>query len=256
MSNKRVNKRKARREDTIIVNCAELSGDGQKIVQAITVQLDMLREEFRLKMAEKDKQIMKLNEVVSTLKCDVMKLEERLKDAYAYERKDTLIFSGEGIPESSIVENCTTTVRDIVRNKLKINMGESDVSTAHRLGKKPNNQQPNRRSTIIKLCRRDQKSYILNACRQLKPNIFVNESLTPIRGTIMCVLRKAKRQFPRIFTGCHSRDGRVFVWFRRLNSSGSDKDTHQPINSKHRLEEFCSEVVRVPLDSLIENWPH
>ena len=62
----------------------DLSEDGQKIVQAITAQIDLLREDFLRQMAEKEKEITRLKEVVTTLKCNVMKLEERLEDADAY----------------------------------------------------------------------------------------------------------------------------------------------------------------------------
>ena len=172
------------------------------------------------------------------------------------ERKDTLIFSGQGIPEVTAGENCTAIVKDIVKNKLQLEIRVNDISTAHRLGKKVSNQQPDKRNIIIKLCRRDQKSDILNACRQLKPDIYINESLTPIRGTIMYVLRKARRQFPRIITGCYSRDGRVFVWLRSPNSSPNDKDIRQSVNSRLKLEELCRSTLKTPLTTFIQNWPH
>ena len=42
-----------------------------------------------------------------------MKLEERLEDADAYERRETLIFSGQGTPDVTAGENCTA------KNKLQ-----------------------------------------------------------------------------------------------------------------------------------------
>ena len=217
MTNKRTNKKESKVEDAGL-DYGELSEDGQKIVQAITAHLDLLREEFRMQMAEKDKEIAKLNEVVSTLKCNVMKLEERLEDADAYERRDTLIFSGDAIPEAKTGENCSAIIKEIVKTKLHINMGDSDISTAHRMGKRMNNQRPDKRSIIIKLRRRDQKAGILHACRQFKPDFYVNESLSPTRSTIMYALRKARKQFPRIISGCNSINGRVFVWLRPANA--------------------------------------
>ena len=62
---------------------------------------------------------------------------------------------------------------------LKINVSSTDISTAHRVDKKTSNQQVDKRNIIMKLCRRGLKGDVLRACRQLKPDFYINESLTP-----------------------------------------------------------------------------
>ena len=133
------------------------------------------------------------------LRHKVSKLEERVDDAKAFERRDTLVFFGEAMPQVSADENCTTVVRNLVKEKLKVQLLPTDISTAHRLGKTPSNQQVDRRYIIVKLCRRDLKRDILFACQNIRPNMYVNEYLTPVRLTILYVLRWAKK----------SHDGRI-----------------------------------------------
>ena len=55
MTSRRANK-KATTGDDHATGTPELSEDGQKIVDAITMQLDVLRNEFKLKLEEKDRQ--------------------------------------------------------------------------------------------------------------------------------------------------------------------------------------------------------
>lgn len=58
------------------------------------------------------------------------------------------------------------------------------ISTAYHLGEKPVSPFVDKRSIIFNLCRRDIKRDILNACKELKPKLHVNESLTPTRSTL------------------------------------------------------------------------
>ena len=84
-----------------------------------------------------------------------------------------------------------------MKHRLKINIKSTDLSTAHRLVPKPKTQGPDRRSIIIKLCRRELKHDLITACKKYKPpNFFINESLTPTRNSIFShsvKLRKKNR---------------------------------------------------------------
>ena len=254
MSNRRLNRKENRSDET--TQDDDMSEDGKKIVEAITLQLRALRIEFRERLEEKEKEITSLKEEVTKLKRTVSTLEEKLDDAEAYQRRDTLIFSGPGMPAGVIGENSPQIICDVLRNKLNLNVNRSDLSTAHRVGRKPVNQQPDRRSVIAKLCRRDLKVDILNACKQLKPDIYVNESLTPVRSTIMFVLRKAKRVFPKKISGYNSRDGNVYVWTKPSNPSAiGARDIRTVVNTRLALEEFCTATLGVPLTEFVERWP-
>ena len=97
------------------------------------------------------------------LKCSISKLEEKIEDAEAYERRDTLVFSGAGIPTAVVGENSSQMLCDLIEEKLKIKISKSDICTAHRIVQKPTNQQPNKRKIIAKLCHRDLKSFSTHA---------------------------------------------------------------------------------------------
>ena len=256
MSNRRSN-RKENKGDVSSLDEGELSEDGRRIVQAITEQLNELKAEFRARLDEKDREIVSLKEDVAKLKNSLCKIEEKIDDADAYERRDTLVISGQGVPTAEVGENCQQIFCDLIKDKLHVNVGRSDISTAHRVGKKPVNQQPDKRNIIAKLCRRDLKMDILNACRQLKPNIYINESLTPLRSSIMYVLRMAKKRYPSKISGYNSKEGSVQVWLKPPNSSAPGaRNIRKVINTRLALENFCNETLEVPRTTFVEEWRH
>ena len=135
-------------------------------------------------------------------------------------------------------------------------MQPTDLSTAQRLGKKPVNQQIDTRRITIKLCQRDIKGDLLKACRQLKPNIFINESLTPSRNTIMYVLRRAKRKPNSRLNGYSSSGSRVFAYIKYTDAAHQvTRDRRVPFNQYSELEAFCKDVLKEPLANYVDRWP-
>lgn len=229
-----------------------LSAEGRKIVSAIKMEIKKIHEDFLSKLEEKNREILVLKGDVSYLRGRVSQLEERIDDADAYERRDTLIISGEGLPPVVEDENTSTLACSIIKEKLKINLTSSDISTSHRLGRKPNDsQRPDRRKIILKLCRRDLKKDILYASKSLKPNIYVNESLTPLRNTILYVLRKMKKSHPNVIKGSSTYDGRVFAWI-----TTGETTRRILVNSHDKLGEVSTEIIGKPLSEFILEWPH
>ena len=55
---------------------------------------------------------------VDKLKSSLCKLEEKVDDADAYERRDTLVFFGDGIPASEVGENCSQVLCQVIKDKL------------------------------------------------------------------------------------------------------------------------------------------
>lgn len=237
----------------------ELSADGKIIIDAMIKQFEDMKAEFAVLLAKKDDEIAELKSEIGGLRKLVVKLEERVDDADAYERRDTLEISGKSIPPCTRDEVCSQLVLQHIRDKLKVNMAPSDISVAHRIGKKPQTQKTDNRNIILKLCRRDLKKDLLDACRKFKPkDFFINESLTPARKTISYVLRQAKKRFPDIVNGCSTREGKVYVWVKHPNSTTTSGNTNTkiPINTHTVLQEFCCRTLGVPLNSFIDSWPH
>ena len=134
-------------------------------------------------------------------------------------------------------------------------MQTSDISTAHRLGPRKPNQSEDRRQLIVKLCRRDLKRDIIMASkRQSSPTIFVNESLTPKRKSMLDAVRKMKREHPNLVKGCSTIDGRVYAFTKPVSSAPNARDVRHHITSYDSPKEFCRVYVKLALDSFLQNW--
>ena len=163
----------------------DLSREGKTIVAAIRFDVGQLRDEFVALLKENDKEIGELKSSVELLRTRVDQLEEKTDEVDAGDRRDMLLFSGEAIPPSMIGQNCTNILSILIKNKVKINIATSDISASYRQGRKPIVQGPDNRKIVMKLCRRDQKWGILRACREVRPNFYANENLTPTRNRIL-----------------------------------------------------------------------
>ena len=64
-------------------------------------------------------------------------MEEKINEADAYKRRDTMILSGSDVPSATQGEIVSDIVCDVVRDRLKMEMDVTDISAAHRLGSKP-----------------------------------------------------------------------------------------------------------------------
>ena len=136
MVNKTRSASHTQKESAVAGGSTDLPVDG--IIGAMRAELDDFKSEMRSLLREKEEKVtrLKLSEV-SDWRVKVLKLEVKLDDTDAYERRDTIVFSGEGIPENTQGENCSAIVCDLLRDKLNLNVSNSDLSTCHRLGKRP-----------------------------------------------------------------------------------------------------------------------
>ena len=75
-----------------------LSEEGQLIVAALSYKLDKVTKDLSDLLKAKDQKIEMMEQEIINMKHTVHKLEEGINDTDAYERRDTLIFSGESVP--------------------------------------------------------------------------------------------------------------------------------------------------------------
>lgn len=187
--------------DLISSDIAALSQEGKVIVSTIVKAVSILSQ-------EKDNEIAKLHDKVSSLQKTVNKLEEQLDDVEQYERRDTLIISGPALPCEQNLENPASLVVTTIKEHLHINLNQADINIAHRLGPKRQNKD---RPLIVKLLNRSKKSEIMDACVTVKPSLYVNESLTPKRRIIFNTIWAIRKKNREIFQQCYTRDGKIFV---------------------------------------------
>ena len=246
-----------------------LSSDTKLIIQTVERKIEEmkadfenLRREFNDRLDKKNLEILRLSDD-NFLRDRITKLENTMDEEDAYVRRDTIIISGNSVPEVTSGEICSDLAVHLIKDKLKLQLRETDISVAHRLGKKPTNQVADKRSIMVKLCRRDTKRDILTARRNLtvasEPSFFINESLTPKRRTILYALRQMKKAHPSILASCSSFDGRVYAYTKPLtpsHHSTTGRPTRHLVNTHSSLVEFCRTYIKKPLDTFLESWDH
>ena len=188
----------------------------------------------------KDDRIDDLEQEVMTLRRRIMQMEDRSDEAEAYSRRDTVVVSGSDfLPQWNL------------------DLRQCDISVAHRIGSRPPAATPDRRNIIIKLCRRETKRQIFEACRAVKPkNFFVNESLTPTRNSCAYGLRQAKKRFPNIVAGYGSLDGKVYVLIKPPNPNAPNAfNSRMWINTKTNFIDLCTKILKCDHTTIVNKWP-
>lgn len=216
------------------------------------------KSEILESLKEKDLQMSRLKEENTDMKKRLAKLEERIEENEQYERRDTLILSGTSIPTYQNDENGILVARTLIKDKLRVEVSDQDISVCHRLGGRSVSQRPDQRDIIVKFCRRNTKIDVLSAARKMKaPNFYVNEHLTPVSKTIAYVLRKARRKFPNRIAGTTTIDGKNCVWVKSLNLADPNaRETKVILKSHEKLISFCDDILQCPITEFIDNWPH
>ena len=196
-----------------------------------------------------------------SLREKVSRLENSLDDEDAYVRRETIIFNGSAIPPSTTGEICNHVIRKVIKDKLKIQIQEADISVAHRAGKKPSTQGPDRRGIQVRFCRRDVKRQIMMTKRDnsdANNTLFSNESLTPKRRSILYTLRQMKKKFPALIKGCTSQDGRIYAFTPSPSATSATRprDRKHLVNTQEALADFSRNFIQMPLDDFLGSLEH
>ena len=237
--------------DREISEC-DFSEEGRLIVEIIERKFDTIVPKLTEELKNRDCEVNDLRSEVNQLTIKLGRMEEKINNVDAYERRDTIILSGSDVPSETQGEIVSDIVCGMVRDNLKLGMDVTDISTAHRLGPKPKFQGPDPRKIIVMLCRRERKYDLISACKQTKPpNLFINENLTPTRNNILFSLICVKKKFPSIVAACSSHDGKVYTWIKPLNPDApSARNSKLFINTQDQLEDFCRKSLKVQIEEL------
>ena len=182
-------------------NADGLGEDARAIIDAMKLQFDEMKIEMtnlNNLLANKCQEIDSLTADVALLRKKIAKLENSLDNEDAYVRRGTIIFNGTAIPPATTGEICNNVIRTVIKDILKISLQPSDISVAHRAGKKLASQGQDRRGIQVRFCRRDIKREIMLTKRENSDGnstIFTNESLTLKRHTLLFALRQKRRNF-------------------------------------------------------------
>ena len=189
-------------------------------------KLSAMSTKFENRFTEYDKTIAKLNNHISDLQQTVSvltktndTLQYHIDEVEQYERRDSLVFSGKALPKETDNENTTDIIIQVLRQTLFMDdLRRSDINVCHRLGGKRKDRRGNLvdRPIICKFMSRSVKRDIKQACLDLKPDLFANESLTNIRREIFTKLRFVRKNhktetnselFPQLYTN----DGKIMI---------------------------------------------
>ena len=231
----------------------------EKNAAAIKKLKDLKIDQLEEKLLEAEACKKKLNE-------KIVSLEDKIDATEAYERRDTVILSG-AIPAVSPNENIKQVTVDLIKSKYRnIDISPNDISVCHRLQTKSRTDGSQKPPNIyVKFVRRDTKREMIIAskeqARDARNKVFANESLTPIRTTILQTLLKIKHTNTTI-KGVTSIEGQVYAYTapqgQTPHADGSTRrprDRRHAINTKEQLQEFCDTFLRRPLEDLVDSWP-
>ena len=138
---------------------------------------------------------------------------------------------------------------------LQVSIADTDINTSHRIGPKPNNQTVDRRSFIVKFCRRDLKRELIAASKRMKNrNFYISENLTPTRRNIFKTLRNLKREHPDLVKGVSVYEGKVFAYTKSESNSPNPRDKRHLLNSMDSLSLFCENYVKKPLEDFLSEF--
>ena len=191
---------------------ASLSKESKTLVRILkTVISKHFKDEVEIlkaQIAKKDAVIEKLETEVKTLKTQMVNLETHVDRVEQYERRDTIIISGPSLPPETPTEKPTEVVQETIKENLKLIIKQEDISVSHRLGAA---QQGRNRPMIVKLVNRSLKYDIVGACLQLRPGLYINESLTPKRLEIFKQVLAIRKLHRPKFQQCFTKDGNIVV---------------------------------------------
>lgn len=131
---------------------------------------------------------------------------EKLNDAEQYGRRNNVRINGITEIREESANKTTKTVIDTINTKIEgLNLEESDIDIAHRLGKKTNAYQ---RQITVNCSSRLKREYLMtNRKALIGTHTFINEDLTKISQPVLMFLKKT---MPDEVDSAWTRDGKLF----------------------------------------------
>ena len=185
------------------------------------------------------------NDNLENSPAEIQELHNAVDSTNQYARRGAFTLAGKDgeIPIFSENESSKLIVIDKIHSHTGIKLEETDISIAHRLGRKPESTE-DRRPIRFRLVRRDLGPLIVSACKDRRPPIFVNPSLTPLRAKIFHELRKLKSEHGQIIKSCRATlNGEIEAYCR--DSAGSTRRNglkKHVLITKQQLDEFSADI--------------
>ena len=144
----------------------DLSGENKIVLDIMMRKMDEVKSVLLARLDEKVKMIETLESEVDYLKRENKDMKHRLEEIQSYQRSESLIISGNAVPEVNNDENCSRVVVDILKNQMNFVLPKEAISAAYRLGKKSLAQTADKRKIFVKLNKREDKQSVLASCKR------------------------------------------------------------------------------------------
>ena len=125
---------------------SELSREGKIILSLLTAKLDSIAD----RLEKRDEKLFKLEQENLDLKRKLSTLEDRLQHLDNYNRRENIVLSGREIQNLPSDLDLRSSVGDLLKRVLQVEIPHASLVKAHRIGVKPLNQNPDMRSVLVK----------------------------------------------------------------------------------------------------------
>jgi regulator of replication initiation timing len=208
-----------------------------QILSSITRRVEVLESQIFDKNSETDK----LKKQLESKQSEIEKLKEENQDLRnkfdreilsskmianeqeQYSRKNNVRV--QGVPEDEAKEsseNCTKKTLQLLNAKMGLDIKDTDVGIAHRLGKFKDGKN---RPVIVQFVRKQTKINIMSQTKKLKDTgIYINHDLTKLNNEVLASLRlKDKKRVEK----CWFYEGKIFAAFKNELSPEMEPITRQ-----------------------------
>ena len=174
-----------------------------------------------------------LREDITTLqkKIDILIIEFENNNNQC-EDGDALIIYGDIIPQGTATENCKDIVLNLFWQHLNMNLDESELTIAHRIGEKPTNDVDNRK-ILFKPSRKKFSYRIFQAICELNPPFYVNYFSIYTRTKIDYIISQLKTNFPDKIRGFYSHNNETCILFNICDYTTNVTSTFDWIDTKN-----------------------
>ena len=202
------------------------------IISELRSELKDLREHFKKVIKEKDTEIASLKDKVKGCEATFNEQDERLSSLEQAAIADELIVTQTGLEQSAATDK--SKIAQSFTNKLRIRVSESDIEWARKIGKVQTSGM-DRRPILFKMKDSTKRKEILAACKTVKPQFYVNESLTPYRRKLINVLREIRKED-------RSRIEILFVKDGVIHAASNSRSKMAFIRTKSDLDAFVGQL--------------
>ena len=113
-----------------------LGSAGKKILYVMLKKLDQVKNKFSDLLSSKKEEISPIIVEMNSLKHKTSVIENNLDNQNTYERRNTLISSDDALPISTTGKNCVIIIKNLVEDKLRIELPANEINIVHRIGRK------------------------------------------------------------------------------------------------------------------------